>query len=131
MRKKIGVFSAQLIEILELNIPAGAPIYIADSNIEHMKTFHPDDFAQYGSELSTIIANPDYVKKNAKDDSIEFTKEYYINGEYVKVAVRISTHNIYYARSMYVLTAAKIHVAHNKNTTISTLLRRTNSPQYD
>ena len=90
MRKKIGVFSAQLIEILELNIPAGAPIYIADSNIEHMKTFHPDDFAQYGSELSNIIANPDYVKKNAKDDSIEFTKEYYINGEYVKVAVRIS-----------------------------------------
>lgn len=131
MRKKIGVFSAQLIEILELNIPAGAPIYIADSNIEHMKTFHPDDLAQYGSELSNIIANPDYVKKNAKDDSIEFTKEYYINGEYVKVAVRISTHNIYYARSMYVLTAAKIHVAHNKNTTISTLLRRTNSPQYD
>ena len=57
MRKKIGVFSAQLIEILELNIPAGAPIYIADSNIEHMKTFHPDDFAQYGSELSNIIAN--------------------------------------------------------------------------
>ena len=96
-----------------------------------MKTSHPDDFAQYGSELSNIIANPDYVGKNAKDDSIEFTKEYYINGEYVKVAVRISTHNIYYARSMYVLTAAKIHVAHNKNTTISTLLRRTNSPQYD
>ena len=29
------------------------------------------------------------------------------------------------------MTAAKIHVAHNKNTTISTLLRRTNSPQYD
>lgn len=131
MRKKIGVFSAQLIEILELNIPAGTPIYIADSNIEHIKTSHPDNFAQYGSELSNIIANPDYVEKSAKNDSIEFTKEYYINGEYVKVAVRISTHNIYYARSMYVLTAAKIHVAHNKNTTISTLLRRTNSPQYD
>ena len=107
MRKKIGVFSAQLIEILELNIPAGAPIYIADSNIEHMKTFHSDDFAQYGSELNNIIANPDYVGKNAKDDSIEFTKEYYINGEYVKVAVRISTHNIYYARSMYVLKTAR------------------------
>ena len=108
MRKKIGVFSAQIIEILELNIPAGAPIYIADSNIEHMKTFHPDDFAQYGSELSNIIANPDYVGKNAKDDSIEFTKEYYINGEYVKVAVRISTHNIYYARSMYVLNPKRV-----------------------
>ena len=82
-------------------------IYITDSNIEHMKTFHSDDFAQYGSELNNIIANPDYVGKNAKDDSIEFTKEYYINGEYVKVAVRIFTHNIYYARSMYVLKTAR------------------------
>ena len=58
--------------------------------------------------LSNIIANPDYVGKNAKDDSIEFTKEYYINGEYVKVAVRISTHNIYYARSMYVLNPKRV-----------------------
>ena len=72
-----------------------------------MKTFHSDDFAQNRSELNNIIANPDYVGKNAKDDSIEFTKEYYINGEYVKVAVRISTHNIYYARSMYVLKTAR------------------------
>lgn len=108
MRKKIGVFSARIVEILELDIPAGTPIYIADSNIEHMKTSHPDDFAQYGSELSNIIANPDYVGKNAKDDSIEFTKEYYINGEYVKVAVRIFTHNIYYARSMYVLNPKRV-----------------------
>ena len=46
MRKKIGVFSARIVEILELDIPAGTPIYIADSNIEHMKTSHPDDFAQ-------------------------------------------------------------------------------------
>ena len=103
MRKKIGVFSARIVEILELDIPAGTPIYIADSNIEHMKTSHPDDFAQYDSELSNIIANPDYVGKNAKDDSIEFTK-----GEYVKVAVRISTHNIYYARSMYVLNPKRV-----------------------
>ena len=57
---------------------------------------------------SNIIANPDYVGKNAKDNSIEFTKEYYINGEYVKVAVRISTHNIYYARSMYVLNPKRV-----------------------
>ena len=89
MRKKIGVFSARIIEILELDIPAGTPIYITDSNIEHMKTFHSDDFAQYGSELNNIIANPDYVGKNAKDDSIEFTKEYYINGEYVLSLIHI------------------------------------------
>ena len=50
MRKKIGAFSAQIIEVLELDIPAGTPIYIADSNIEHMKISHPNDFEKYGDE---------------------------------------------------------------------------------
>ena len=55
MRKKIGAFSAQIIEILELDIPVGTPIYIADSNIEHMKASHPHDFEKYGNELNNII----------------------------------------------------------------------------
>lgn len=108
MRKKIGAFSAQIIEVLGLDSPAGTPIYIADSNIEHMKTSHPNDFEKYGDELKNIISNPDYVGKNVKDDSIEFTKEYCIDGEYVKVTVRVSTHSIYYARSMYVLNPKRV-----------------------
>ena len=76
MRKRIGFFPTSVIRTLGLNIPAGTPIYIADSNIEHMKTSHPEDYKKYGSELQNIIANPDYVGKNTKDDSIEFTKEY-------------------------------------------------------
>lgn len=108
MRKRIGFFSSDVIRTLGLDIPAGTPIYIADSNIEHMKTSHPEDYEKYGNELQNIIANPDYVGKNAKDDSIEFTKEYFINGEYVKVAVRVSTQNVYYARSMYVLNSNRV-----------------------
>ena len=108
MRKRIGFFSSNVIRTLGLDIPAGTPIYIADSNIEHMKTSHPEDYEKYGNELQNIIANPDYVGKNTKDDSIEFTKEYFINGEYVKVAVRVSTQNVYYARSMYVLNTNRV-----------------------
>ena len=89
-------------------IQGESPIYVADSNIEHMKTSHPEDFKKYGGELQNIITNPDYVGKNTKDDSIEFTKEYFINGEYVKVAVRVSTQNVYYARSMYVLNTNRV-----------------------
>lgn len=108
MRKRIGFFSSSVIRTLGLDIPAGTPIYVADSNIEHMKTSHPEDYEKYGSELQNIIANPDYVGKNTKDDSIEFTKEYFINGEYVKVAVRVSAQNTYYARSMYVLNSNRV-----------------------
>lgn len=107
-RKKIGEFSAKVIKTLELDIPVGTPIYIADSNMEHMKTSHPKDFDKYGKELETIITFPDYVGKNSKDNSIEFTKEYLLNNDYVKVAVRVSLHNIYYARSLYILNANRV-----------------------
>ena len=108
MKKRIGHFSEQIIRILNLDIPVGTPIYIADSNIEHMKSSHPKAFEKYKDELQNIIKNPDYIGKNTKDDSIEFTKEYLIDGEYVKVAVRISTSNIYYARSMYELNPNQV-----------------------
>lgn len=107
-RKRIGCFSSAVIEMLGLDIPSGTPIYIADTNIEHMKTSHPEDFKKYGNDIAEIIAHPDYVGQNAKDDSIEFTKEYVVDGEFVKVAVRVSTRNVYYARSMYVLNPNRV-----------------------
>lgn len=107
-RKKIGEFSPELIKILHLDISAGTPIYIADSNIEHMKSSHPKDFQKYGNDIESIIASPDYVGRNIKDDSIEFTKEYLLDGTFVKVAVRVSLQNIYYARSLYVLNANRV-----------------------
>ena len=108
MRKRIGSFSERVIKTLNLDIPVGTPIYIADSNIEHMKSSHPSDYEKYKDQLPNIIANPDYVGKNIKDNSIEFTKEYFYNGEYVKVAIRVSSSNIYYARSMYVLNNNRV-----------------------
>ncbi len=107
-RKLIGSFSPEVIDLLGLDIPAGTPIYIAESNIAHMKRSHPNDFKKYGSEIGSIIFSPDYVGKNAKDGSIEFTKEYVINGDFVKIAVRVSLQNIYYARSMYVLNPNRV-----------------------
>lgn len=107
-RKKIGEFSAKTITTLQLNIPVGTPIYIADSNIEHMKFSHLEDFEKYGKDMETIIASPDYIGKNRRDNSIEFVKEYLLNGEFVKVAVRISLHNTYYARSLYTLNPTRV-----------------------
>lgn len=107
-RKKIGEFSAEIIKILGLNISVGTPIYIADSNIEHMKSSHPKDYEKYGNDIESILADPDYVGRNIKDDSIEFTKEYVLDGDFVKVAVRVSLQNIYYARSMYILNSNRV-----------------------
>ncbi len=115
-RKQIGCFSASVIDVLGLDIPVGTPIYMADSNVEHMMKSHPQDFERYGCEIENIIAFPDYVGKNSKDESIEFTKEYYVYGDYVKVAVRVSSHNVFYARSMYVLNARRVRNFISKGT---------------
>lgn len=120
MRRQIGQFSSHIIKLLKLNIEVGIPIYISDSNIEHMKSSHPNDFIKYGNDIESIIANPDYVGKNAKDDSIEFTKEYFIDGEFVKVAVRISSNGIFYARSMYILNSNRVKNFIKKGTLIKT-----------
>ena len=108
IRKKIGCFSADVIHTLGLNIPIGTPIYISESNIEHIKKSHPKDFQKYSCDIESIIAYPDYVGRNHKDGSIEFTKEYCIDGDFVKVAVRVSSHNIFYVRSMYVLNPNRV-----------------------
>ncbi len=36
--------------------------------------------------MEAIMAVPDYAGKNTRDDSIEFTKEYILDGEFVKLA---------------------------------------------
>ena len=74
-----------------------------------MQMSHPADYAKYGTYISDILSTPDYVGINPKDDSIEYVKEYLINQEYVKVAVRVSTAGRYFARSLYVLNQNRVH----------------------
>lgn len=107
-RKQIGCFSSSVIELLGLSIPLGTPIYISDTNIDHMRSSHPEDFKKYGNNIEDIITHPDYVGQNNKNDSIEFIKEYIAAGDSVKVAVRVTTRNVYYARSMYALNPNRV-----------------------
>ena len=120
MRRQVGQFSSHIINLLELDIEVGTPIYISDTNIEHMKWSHPNDFIKYGNDIEHIISTPDYVGKNIKDNSIEFTKEYLIDGEFVKVAVRVSSSGIFYARSMYILNPNRVRNFIKKGTLIKT-----------
>lgn len=115
--RKVGVVTEKIIKLLSLeNINIDAPIYLGDSNIEHMKSKHPDDFLKYGSDISNIICNADYVGVNNKDNSIEYVKEYIIDNEYVKVAVRVSKSDKLYARTLYILNNNRVQDFIRKNT---------------
>lgn len=61
--KQIGYFSQEIIDLLNLDMKAGTPIYIGESNIEHIKSRHPYEFEAYFSNIEEIISEPDYVGK--------------------------------------------------------------------
>lgn len=96
--EKIGEFSLQIVQTLNLDISAGTAIYISESNRCHMKNRHPWEYEKYHSRLSKILSAPDYVGINKSDGSIEMIK---IFSRYIKVAVRIANDGEYYARSIY------------------------------
>ena len=105
---KVGEITEDVIKALGLSVLPGTPIYLGKSNIEHMSKRHPNDYAKYGSHISDIISKPDYVGINPGDGSIEYTKDFPIDGEYVKVAVRVSLRGKYFARSLFVRNRAKV-----------------------
>jgi hypothetical protein len=110
--EKVGEFSEAVIKLLGLTVGAGTPIYIGDSNLDHMKKNHPWDFIMHGKKLGAIIATPDYVSIR-EDGSIEYIKIY---GQHIKVAVRVAGDSLYYARSLYHIGAAeaKRKIRHGK-----------------
>lgn len=104
----VGEVTEAIEQLLGITVPPDRTIYFGPSNLDHMKRSHPADFARYGTELVNILANPDYVGQNPTDSSIEYVKEYQVAGEYVKVAVRLSKSDRYYARSLYTLNNNRV-----------------------
>ncbi len=115
----VGFVNKNVKSLLELDDIDDHNIYIGFSNVEHMANSHPEDFAKYGKDIENILRSPDYVGRNKKDGSIEYVKEYTIDNEYVKVAVRVSQTNRFYARSLYVLNNRRVNNFIAKGTLIA------------
>lgn len=108
MNKEIGKITRNIINMLNLLEKEEKTIFIGDSNIEHMKSEHPKDFEKYGNDIEDILANPTYLARNEKKNSVEFIKEYKIDNDFVLVAVRVSGKGTYFVRTMYVMADEKV-----------------------
>ena len=102
--KTIGYITKEIISLLSLDLDADTPIYIGDTNIAHTKNRHAYEYDKYFDQIEEIISEPDYVGKNPKDGSVSFVKEYEISGEYVRVAVRITTKKKCFAKTLHLLS---------------------------
>lgn len=110
MNKQIGKVNKKVIQLLGLKYEKELPIILGDSNIEHMKRQHKEDYEKYGHDISNIVNNPTYVARNPNQDSIEYIKEYKINSEFVLVAVRISNKGTMFAKTLFTMTERKKNI---------------------
>ena len=101
--RQVGVITEQVIRVLRLDVAPDTPIFLGDTNIAHMQADHERDYLRYGGMIEEIIAAPTYV--GHKKGSIEYVKEV---AEYVKVAVRVSSDGVYFARTLYTLNPGKV-----------------------
>ena len=106
---RVGAISPRVKELLCMGCDDNTPIYLGSANIAHMQAKHPREYRKYGACIGLILATPDYVGTNPTDGSVEYVKEFVVEQEYVKVAVRVSGGNTFYARSMYVLRNNRVH----------------------
>lgn len=112
---KIGKFSKKIIDLLNLDIPENTEIYIGNQNREHMEKKHSHDYYYYHHLLPNIIENPDYVGIEPKNNSIEYIKEVSIDPNVIiKIAIRVSSNDKYFVRTMYNISDHKIQSALNK-----------------
>lgn len=102
--KPIAHISQEVVDILELDIAPNTPVFIGETNLEHIKSRHPYEYDKYLPDIGNIINLPDYVGLSRKDNSILFVKLYEINGEYIRVAVRITSGGKCYAKTLHLLS---------------------------
>ncbi len=114
----VGAIGQHIIDLLGLRIQPQTPVFVGKANIDHMKTKHPHDFAKYGAYIGFIVAKPDYAGLNTTDGSIELVKEFLIEGDYVKVAIRATNNGVYFVRSLYVLNKHRANNFIQKGTLI-------------
>lgn len=100
----IGYISPSVIKTLHLTIQPNTPVYIGESNIEHIKKRHPYEYDRYYKDIGIIISSPDYVGLNPKDGSILFVKLYKVKNDYVRVAVKITSSGKCFAKTLHSLS---------------------------
>lgn len=114
----VGEIDDRVLDLLNISEPLNRTIFIGKSNVNHIMSKHLNDYRKYGSEIPSILSSPDYVGLNKKDNSIEYIKEFQIDNEYVKVAVRVSNNNKYFVRSLYVVNNKRVENFIKKKTLI-------------
>lgn len=56
-----GVVTQRVADILDICLPEDQHIYLGNTNVIHMQSDHPDDYAAFGTQIPEILAAPNYM----------------------------------------------------------------------
>jgi hypothetical protein len=105
--EKIGFFSAEVVKALALGIPAGTEILLSERTLQHIKTRHPDVGTDLQPLIASILTAPDGIARRS-DGSVAFYRKHEDGKEfYLDVAVRPSSKNEYFVRTMHFIKAKR------------------------
>lgn len=107
MNKRIGTLKKEILALFDIDTEKDLPILIGELNIEHIKNEHPEDYKKYGNNIPEILKNPTYVAKHPEKTSIEYIKEYVRDNELVLVAVKITSNQTSFVKTMFVMSDEK------------------------
>lgn len=116
--RKVGYFSKEIVDLLNLDIEYDTPILIGKSNIDHIKNRHPYEYDKYFDSIEDILSSPDYVGRNPKDNSVAYVKEYQLDSEFIRVAVRVTPDKKCYAKTLHLLSTCNAERYIQKGTLI-------------
>lgn len=115
-KRAVGTIEKYVIDALGLNIKENTPIFIADTNIQHIREHHSDAYMKYMDSLESVIAKPDYIGiAGVYAPSIEYVKHFRVNDELVNVAVRATSRGVHYVRSMFIIEEGRLNDYLKKN----------------
>ncbi len=66
-------------------------VIITEERIYHIESHHPGDYKKYGKFLRGAIENPDFILQSDRPNTALILKECVINGEKLKIIVRLLT----------------------------------------
>ena len=114
----VGHIELNIINLLRLGITY-QPIFLGNSNREHIRKNHPATYAKYASVLvsviSNVLKNPDYI--GGRNNAIEYVKGM-PDGDILKIAVRTSKKGVYFVRTMYSIQQNELNKYLAKNTLV-------------
>lgn len=111
-KTKIGHIQEKILDLCpsdKISLTLNQPIFISEGNEDHIKNEHPTEYNQYFTELSNILANPDYLGVHPSGRSFQYFKFFGNGPDRILVAVRATNGGTLFVRSLYSVTEEKFN----------------------